>query len=387
MVASIDSNQVSSRERIDLQKTKFNAILQQIKAKEAFGTYEIDDKTNSLLVVNSEFGLKIGPVLGKFDPKESYDLDYMQIVKNLALSTNPYDFNLDQKLAMKDSIQDLAKSSKPVDLDIELKEKPRYGLDSDSISNPVGFKAKLTGLSLTSNPKVPWQIDNVLNDKLKTTEMLKEFLHYGFDTYYVTRMFSTGLLGIDKRFVSTRQSITATDDLLTKAMLEDLRQNDENNKYLVYENEFLHNKFFVVLLPGKWEYEQYEAWYKGSAWQGEFGYNHEYESFYGRTKYAELQAGGYYASRISVVEYLKEQKKQAKVIVFREIYEDYSVPVGVWQVRENVKHAFSNKPKSFGNESELKEYLKANMKSNFPKMLEESKIFGQSRIMSFFGKT
>jgi hypothetical protein len=133
-------------------------------------------------------------------------------------------------------------------------------MNSDAVLNPIGFKAKLTKLDVIGNPKVPWQIDSVLEDKLKTTEMLQWFLHYGFDNYYVTRMFSAGLLGIDKRFVSTRQSITATDDLLTKIMLEEIRQNNENQKYLIYENEFLHNKFFVVLMPGKWEYEQYEAW-------------------------------------------------------------------------------------------------------------------------------
>jgi len=378
--------QVSSRERIDLQKTRFNALVQQIKAKEAFATLDIEDKTKSLLVVNTADGLKIGPIFGNFDPQESYGLEYEEIVKNLALSTNPYDFNLDKKLALKDSIQDLAKSSKPVDLEVDLKEKPRFGLNSDTILNPIGFKAKLTKLDVIGNPRVPWQVDSVLEDKLKTTEMLKEFVHYDFDNYYITRMFSAGLLGIDKRFVSTRQSITATDDLLTKIMLEEIRQNDENQKYLIYENEFLHNKFFVVLLPGKWEYEQYEMWPIGSPWSGQFGFNHEYETFYGRTKYAEFQAGGYYASRISVVEFLREKKQQAKVIVFREIYDEYSVPVGVWQVRENVKHAFDKKPKEFTSEYEIKKYLTKSMKSNFEKMQSESKILGQKRIMNFFGQ-
>ncbi len=396
-------DQVSSRDRIDLQKTRFNKILQQIKAKEAFSTYDIEDKTNSLLVVQSENGLKIGPVFGNFNPQESYNQSYEEIVCNLALSTNPYDFELDKKLALKDNIQDLAKSSKPLDLEINLKEKPKFNMNSDAVLNPIGFKAKLTKLDVIGNPKVPWQIDSVLEDKLKTTEMLQWFLHYGFDNYYVTRMFSAGLLGIDKRFVSTRQSITATDDLLTKIMLEEIRQNNENQKYLIYENEFLHNKFFVVLMPGKWEYEQYEAWpdpqgntfplqveahpdspLKKTWNKPGFSYNHEYEPFYGRTKYAELQAGGYYASRISCVEFLKEKKLQAKVIVFREIYDDYSVPVGVWQVRENVKHSFDNKPKEFQNEQEIKDYLIKYMKSNSNQMISESKILGQKRILSFF---
>jgi len=391
---------VSSKERIESQKLRFKNILDQIKAKDAYSNKEIEDKTNKLLVVNSENGLKIGPVFGNFDEQSSYGKSYEEIVKNLALSVNPYEFNL-EKNRYKENIQDVVKSIRPVDLEIDLQHKLSFSFDEDSILNPIGFKAKLAELNVIGNPKVPWQTDSVLDDKLKAVDMINYLIDYGFNSYYITRIFSAGLLGIDKKFVTTRQSITATDDTITKILLNKVREFDENDKYLVYENEFLHNHFFIVFLPGKWEYEQFECWPDPQGTRSpsdgtspksnlnwnilEFGFNQEYETFYGRTAYAENQAGGYYAARIGIVEHLIEEKKQAKVVVFREIYDEYSVPVGVWQVRENVSHALFKKPKEFQSEQEIKNYLKKAMKSNLDNYLKVSKILGQKRIVNFFG--
>ena len=40
-------------------------------------------------------------------------------------------------------------------------------------------------------------------------------------------------------------------------------------------------------------------------------------------------------------------KRQAGAIVFREIGEDYKTPLGVWQIRENVRQALKQKPLTF----------------------------------------
>jgi hypothetical protein len=40
-------------------------------------------------------------------------------------------------------------------------------------------------------------------------------------------------------------------------------------------------------------------------------------------------------------------KRQAKVFILREAYPDYILPVGVWQVRENVRNAMRQLPKRY----------------------------------------
>jgi hypothetical protein len=62
-----------------------------------------------------------------------------------------------------------------------------------------------------------------------------------------------------------------------------------------------------------------------------------------RTTYAQI-GGCYYAARLAVCEQLVKERRQATVIVLREAHPGYIMPVGVWQVRENVRNAMRQKP-------------------------------------------
>ena len=355
-------NKISSREKIISNKENFYKDLFKLKSKLKIESF---DKfiNNSNEVFVSEGGLKVGPVFGYFNQKDNYLKSYKEIVADLMYSFNPFKINISKSNRLKENIQEMAMSIKPISLDIETKTKPNFlfNTEKDKTINPIGFKAKLTNISLNSNPKIPSKVDSVLNDNLKTIDMLEELDNYKFDNYYITKLFSASLLGKEKRFVSTRQSITAVDDLLGKKLISEIKHFEENVEIVLYKNEFLHNIFYIVFLPGSWEYEQFELWFKGSDWYN-FGYNQEYEGYNGRKKYAKLQAGGYYAARLGVVEFLKNIKKQSKIIVIRLIKEDYNIPVGVWQVRENIRNAFKNKKKIFADKEELKNYLKKEIK-------------------------
>ena len=68
--------------------------------------------------------------------------------------------------------------------------------------------------------------------------------------------------------------------------------------------------------------------------------------------------GGYYAARIGALEYLKKIKRQAGVIVFREITPEYWLPIGVWQIRENVRAAMQGSYEKFGSMSETLEEVR-----------------------------
>ena len=51
-----------------------------------------------------------------------------------------------------------------------------------------------------------------------------------------------------------------------------------------------------------------------------------------------------FAAKLGVLEYLEKNQIQSGVIIFREIRPEYSIPVGVWQVREGIRHAMSQVP-------------------------------------------
>ena len=148
----------------------------------------------------------------------------------------------------------------------------------------------------------------------------------------------------------------------------------------------MYNHFEILLMPGKWAFEQFEAWAPGSAWdEGKRTYNieHEYEPFEGRTTYAEEEGGGYYAGRLGVVEALAKRERQARAIVFREIGREYNVPVGVWEVRQNARHAMSSVPKRFSTFSDALEHLSGRLKIPIAEYKCRSRILPQTRLVDF----
>ena len=70
----------------------------------------------------------------------------------------------------------------------------------------------------------------------------------------------------------------------------------------------------------------------------------DYEGAFGRKTYASNTVGGYYAARLAVLERLFKLKRKAAVLAIREVGKGYAIPLGVWQVRENVRNAMKQKP-------------------------------------------
>jgi hypothetical protein len=124
----------------------------------------------------------------------------------------------------------------------------------------------------------------------------------------------------------------------------------------VYYTKSLDNLWVVVMYPSSWEYELIEAWYPNTTWNplGKkivmFG---DHEFYKGRKTYASI-GGCYYAARMAAAEHLRRMRRQAGVVVLREIHPGYIMPVGVWNVRENVRRALKGDARKFDS---LKEAL------------------------------
>ncbi|RLG17265.1 hypothetical protein DRN62_01665 [Nanoarchaeota archaeon] len=246
-------------------------------------------------------------------------------------------------------IQLAALSTRPVDVELKLEGKSRVrGLRFNPETPPMGPPVELKKVELTSEPRVPKKVEEVVEDEIKAEEGLFYLYEHHFDKYYLEKVFSAGLLGIKKRIVPTRWSITATDDILAKKMLEEIRQFPVLDDYMIFRGGHYGNYFTIFFLPDKWSFELFELWKPRSFWwRGEkVKVNSDFEGFYGRKDYAENTGGGYYAARLPIVEYLYEKRRQASVIVVRHITPDYYLPLGVWVVREGVRKALRDGRKS-----------------------------------------
>lgn len=250
-----------------------------------------------------------------------------------------------------DQTLDLALSVNPVDVELSLKKKPAAALVLDDQVQPFGPSALVNKMSV-SNPKWDHHVQKAyFDDDLKASDAVTSLFDKGTLVTKIQRAFSVGAFGVKKqrRLVPTRWSITAVDSIISKEMMERIKTFPEINECRVYESCYLDNRFEVLMLPREWSYEAMEAWYPGTAWNP-VGNNvmlfSDWEGYNGRTTYASI-GGCYYAARLAVGELLLKERRQAMVLVLREAHPGYIMPVGVWQVRENVRNALQQKPHKY----------------------------------------
>jgi len=243
--------------------------------------------------------------------------------------------------------REVAIADHAVDVEVGLDAAPEADLQLDDISTPTGPRARAERADLAENPHVPRPVQKALSDDDWRAEGAMSYLYRrGFDVYDINTILSAGALGQgeQRKLVPTRWSITAVDDAVGKFLRGGIRNARSVDEVQVWHNEYMANDYWVILAPGDWEFELVEMKAPGSIWNpepdGDLYYGAAHEGYEGRTGYVEETAGAYYASRLGVLEHLADVDRQAKALVLRYASDAYWAPVGVWQVREGVRHAF-----------------------------------------------
>jgi hypothetical protein len=250
-----------------------------------------------------------------------------------------------------DRTRELALSAGPVDVELAFKKKPSRRVVLDDEVQPFGPSAVIQDLSIGGG-RWDHQIERAYGDTdWKAAEAVVSLYDRGVLVSKIQRAFSVGAFGVkdNRRLVPTRWSITAVDSIVSKDLMEQIKTFPEINEYRVYESEYLDNQFEVLLIPSAWSYEAMEAWYPGTVWnptKHHIVMFSDWEGFDGRTRYARI-GGCYYAARLAVGELLMKERRQGTAIVLREAHPGYIMPVGVWQVRENVRNALRKAPLKF----------------------------------------
>ncbi len=266
---------------------------------------------------------------------------------------------LDKKFL--DVVQEVALAKRPVTSEIILSKRPKIVVSLDTRMAPIGSSAKLKKIVITENTKISSKIEYVVGDDLKAEEQLTK-LYKLTDINQIQKIFSAGLLGTktQKKIVPTRWSITATDDVISKNLIENIKKYPLINEYQIFENNYLGNYFLIILVPSLWSFEIMEFWKKNSVWnrRNEYFISQDYETYFGRKNYASNVTGGYYAARLGVAEYLNKIKRQASVLILRKISDEYFIPLGVWVVRETVRGCFNKKAIKFKNLEDVIKYTR-----------------------------
>jgi len=238
-----------------------------------------------------------------------------------------------------ENLQEVTMSSKPIDSDLIFQKSTSSKISLDGESAPFGPVGEIKSAKFSSSTSVK-PIEKIFYDEdLKAQDAVLKLYHSGIDISKIQKCFSIGMLGEKRKLVPTKWSITATDDIISKSLVDDVLNYNLIDICKVFSYSHLGNIFSVVLFPHRWIYEMIEAWYSN----GILGFGSDFEDARG-IDHSPAIAGAYFAAKLGVLEYLQDKKIQSGVIILREIQPEYAIPVGVWQVREGIREAMKQNP-------------------------------------------
>lgn len=264
-------------------------------------------------------------------------------------------------------IQVMAISSGPVDTELTLAKPIKGNVTLNEQEPPIGPSAPLRSIKLSTIPQPSRAVEKAYSDvDLKANDAVWMLYNSGIDVHVISRLMSVGAIGRGRarRLVPTRWSITAVDEEVSSRLINEVKNYPELSEYRVYVRRSNNNLFIGILAPHTWLYEWGEAWWPGSTWNtwgSEPVIEIDSEGYWGRDTYPSI-GGCYYAARLAAAEALHSMHRQAAVILWREIYPGFNIPVGVWFVRENVRAMFKGSYVSFSSLDEALKFASSQLK-------------------------
>lgn len=255
----------------------------------------------------------------------------------------------------------LTLSKKPAESEIKFDKVLSKSIKLDNKTQPYGPSGRIQRFDVGSM-STHRDLEKVFyDDDLKSKKGVVNLYEEGVRVSRIQDLFMVGGTGLknNRKFVPTRWSITAVDDIIGKNLREKVKTYRPIDRYEVYSANYLDNQWIVIFTPTIWRYELIEAFYPETTWnpsRNKIAIYGDYEFINGRTEYASI-GGCYYAARLAVSEKLEERKRQAGAIVLREAHPGYILPVGVWNVRESVRNALRTKPREFDTRKKVLSHL------------------------------
>jgi DNA repair protein NreA len=280
-------------------------------------------------------------------------------------------------------LQTLAIARESVEIEARFTRPPRGNIGLSDTLPPYGPSAPIERVRLDVR-HVDQHLERLTSDTDANARIaVGELYGRGVRVSRIQRAFSAGTLGRRgrRRLVPTRWSITAVDDLLSKANLERIRYLPELSEILVYSYTALDNRWLLVFLPGSYRYESIEAWYPNTLWNPSsenIVIAGDHEGFHGRTTYASI-GGCYYAARLATSEMLLRSGRQAGTLVLREVHPGEILPLGVWNVREHVRAALLQRPERLATLQDLSQRIASFFAIPAERWLRQSALLHEAR--------
>ncbi len=280
--------------------------------------------------------------------------------------------DLGNKLVEK--LQGISLAQGSIESEAEFVKAPRGETFSDE-HMPYGPSAEICKFDV-GNARWDSSLEKVYYDTdLKAADAVTGLHEKGIPFSSIQKAFSVGTMGAKRRrkLVPTRWSITACDSAIGDNLLEEVRHYSILDTFRVHEFSSLNNHYAVMLMPTFWQYEWMEAFLHIMGREEMIFSDYEYNS--GKKGYSQV-GGCYYSCKMAVLEALAREKKQAGAIILREAYTGY-VPLGVFNVRENVRNAMKQKGTEFEDMKTALSYIGTKLRLPVGRFIQESSLLSE----------
>ena len=270
-----------------------------------------------------------------------------------------------------EKLQEISLSASSVESEVSFAIQPR-GMSFSEEHTPFGPSAPIERFEIESGR---WNrdLEKVYYDTdLRSAEAVLDLHRKGVPFSGIQKAFSVGTMGKDslRHLVPTRWSITACDTIIGDRLLSEVKKNPVIDTLRVHEFSSLHNNYAVILMPTGWQYEWSEAFLHVMGNEELVFSDHEGRKK--KTEYSPL-GGCYYTCKMAVLEALAREKKQAGAIILREALHGY-VPMGVFNVRENVRGAMRQPAREFEDIREVLGYLSGRFTLPMQRFIQEGAL-------------
>lgn len=246
--------------------------------------------------------------------------------------------------AVAGNLQEIALSTRPLDVDVAFEKPVAFSLDFDGTIAPVGFTGTVKTLSINGSARVERVVDRITSDTdIAAADACAVLRESEIDVYRITGLMTAGLLGKRRTFVPTRRAITAVDDTISRKLKEEISRFPPVEEIRLFMGEIFGNRIVCILVPGDWKYEMIEIWGRHSLWGGDEEVIMRDGEGIKKKGYSPI-SGAYYSARLAACEYLKKIQRSARVIIIRRVSGDYWAPLGTWVIREAARKAMTNPP-------------------------------------------
>lgn len=313
----------------------------------------------------------------QFNQNEFVKKDYSHILKHKARSivaTSSPIHKTHTKEQLHTQLTTIYSSKKAVESEHIFETELKIGkVLSSKTAGLLGNSTPLLQINTYDNISISKHLEKHQQGETKSKDAIIELYERGFNDTQIRTLLSLGTFGLEKNklLVPTKWSISACDSVLEQYLYSKIINYKVANEYLVFEHLDKGNHFIMCFLPYQFCSEVIET-YKNS--QNIQIIEQDFVSFSNKLSKKEPEcAGGYWATKLAMLEKMNSLKKQYACISIR-IIENYEIPLGVIFVRECVREAVNKQPifNTFLKE-EFEEFLNNNFSKHYT-LYKKSKL-------------